>query len=169
MWQRIVRFVRSALNLTPKAPTPSPEKPQAFACGLVIVNDEGLVLGVSRRHRPGSYGFPGGKREPDESIALCAFRELKEETGIEATNMVFLLADNEDDTGHSMVVYVVEKYKGTPRQMEDGIEVKWMPWEEMLAHTPWPLFNRKVYDAWGTMQAAWPKKRPSNGKLSQAS
>lgn len=47
---------------------------------VVICKDEKKVLLVST-HK-GKWGFPKGKKEKKESFEQCAFRELKEETGL---------------------------------------------------------------------------------------
>jgi mutator protein MutT len=56
------------------------------AAGLIF---RGGKLLITQRpaggHLPGLWEFPGGKREPDESIEDCLHRELKEEPGIEVT------------------------------------------------------------------------------------
>ncbi|MCC6240690.1 MAG: 8-oxo-dGTP diphosphatase MutT [Phycisphaerales bacterium] len=55
------------------------------AIGIII--DQGKILICRRRddvHLGGSWEFPGGKVEPDESIQQCLIRELHEELGITA-------------------------------------------------------------------------------------
>ena len=55
------------------------------SAGLLTRN--GAILACQRlpdgRH-PGKWEFPGGKREPGESMEECLRRELREELGIEA-------------------------------------------------------------------------------------
>lgn len=56
------------------------------AAGILI--EDGRVLACQRRFdgsHPGKWEFPGGKRQPGESLAACLQRELREELGIEAT------------------------------------------------------------------------------------
>jgi len=54
------------------------------AAGLIF--REGKLL-ITRRpaggHLPGLWEFPGGKREPGETLTTCLVRELREELGIE--------------------------------------------------------------------------------------
>ncbi|HUF48107.1 MAG TPA: (deoxy)nucleoside triphosphate pyrophosphohydrolase [Vicinamibacterales bacterium] len=52
-----------------------------------VVEREGRFL-LTRRltgtHLPGTWEFPGGKREPGESHAACLRRELQEELAVDA-------------------------------------------------------------------------------------
>ncbi len=70
---------------------PAPVTPHAsvviqVAAGLIV--HEGKYLIARRKqgtHLGGFWEFPGGKREPGESLTECLRRELREELGIEIT------------------------------------------------------------------------------------
>ena len=53
-----------------------------------VIEQDGCFL-VTRRqpglHLEGYWEFPGGKREPGETIAACVSRELREELAVDAT------------------------------------------------------------------------------------
>jgi ADP-ribose pyrophosphatase YjhB (NUDIX family) len=49
------------------------------AAGGAVVNDDGEILLIFRK---GKWDLPKGKREGNEPLALCADREVKEETGL---------------------------------------------------------------------------------------
>lgn len=53
-----------------------------------IIQQDGRYLIAKRKagtHLGGFWEFPGGKREPGESLEACLRRELQEELGIEIT------------------------------------------------------------------------------------
>ncbi len=59
------------------------------AAGLIL--HEGCYLIARRKegaHLGGLWEFPGGKREPGESLEDCLQRELREELGIEITTPI---------------------------------------------------------------------------------
>lgn len=64
-------------------------EPIEVAAALIV--GEGRYLITQRRagvHMGGFWEFPGGKREPDESLEDCLRRELREELGIEIAQPV---------------------------------------------------------------------------------
>ena len=42
------------------------------------------------RHKERGWEFPGGKREPGETLEVAAFREVEEETGAKLKNLQFI-------------------------------------------------------------------------------
>lgn len=65
---------------------------------IVLINDEGLVLGVSRKDNHDDFGLPGGKMDPEDlndPITTC-IRETKEETGLDVSvsELIFASHDN---------------------------------------------------------------------------
>lgn len=59
---------------------------KAAVC-ILVLNSEGLVLGVSRKHDPNDFGLPGGKVDPGETEEQAVIREMKEETGLDISNI----------------------------------------------------------------------------------
>lgn len=72
--------------------------PVRVRVGIVIVQD-GRILLVNHRRLGRSYWvLPGGELRPGESLAACAVREVREETGLE------ILVDR--------LLYLVEAFSG---------------------------------------------------------
>lgn len=65
---------------------------QPIGTALLVFNSKGQILLGKRKnsYKAGYYGAPGGRLEVGEKILDCAKRELKEETGIDATELQYL-------------------------------------------------------------------------------
>jgi ADP-ribose pyrophosphatase YjhB (NUDIX family) len=64
------------------------------AASAVVADQEGRIL-LHRRRDNGFWALPGGRMELGESVAGCAVREVKEETGldVEVTGIVGIYSD----------------------------------------------------------------------------
>ncbi len=59
--------------------------------GVMVMKDGKVLLGKRKgSHGEGEYAWPGGHLEYMESFEHCAKREVREETGLEVTNVRFL-------------------------------------------------------------------------------
>jgi len=66
------------------------------AATCLLQNEEGKILVVSRKDDPNDIGLPGGKvDDSDGDDKTAALRELKEETGLEASDAEFLYAGDD--------------------------------------------------------------------------
>ncbi|PIN86753.1 DNA mismatch repair protein MutT [Candidatus Woesearchaeota archaeon CG10_big_fil_rev_8_21_14_0_10_44_13] len=111
----------------------------------VIVRKDGKVL-LSRRknaHGAGTWCFPGGHLELNETFEECAARETFEEAGIRIKNIRFITTTNdimEDEDRHYVTIYVVADHEsGEPKVMEPekSGEWGWFSWDRL----PKPLFT----------------------------
>jgi 8-oxo-dGTP diphosphatase len=60
------------------------KRPTIGAGAIVWRGDEVLLIRRGRAPLKGQWSIPGGRQNWGETIAACALRELKEETGLEA-------------------------------------------------------------------------------------
>lgn len=103
----------------------------------VIVIKEGRVLLGKRKnaHGSGTWAFPGGHLEFNESIKECARREVSEETGIQIKNLRYGPYTNDIFAGegkHYVTLFVLADHDaGTPRVKEPHKCENW-------AWVPWP-------------------------------
>ncbi len=96
-----------------------PELRQASVALCVLTPPAGDTLLITRRasslrSHAGQWALPGGRREPGESAAAAALRELHEETGLlaEADAVLGLLDDYVTRSGYVITPVVV--WGGTP-------------------------------------------------------
>lgn len=110
----------------------------------MIIKKDGKVLMGKRKnsHGEGTWNFPGGHLEYEESWEECARRETREEAGIEIKNIIFATATNdifENEQKHYITIYMVAEYESGEVQLlepEKCDEWKWFSWNEL----PRPLF-----------------------------
>lgn len=111
------------------------------ACVLTFRN--GAVLAVSLPDLPIRFGLPGGGLEPRETYEQAARRELHEETGMLAPELVRIYAKH---TGEAYVVtFFAPTVEGRLRSSDEG----WASWVEPAVVTcpgsAYPTYTRSVF------------------------
>ncbi|MBO5875422.1 MAG: NUDIX hydrolase [Alistipes sp.] len=107
------------------------------AAGGVVLDNDGKTLMISRR---GRWDLPKGHWEPGESIEECALREVAEETGVVASQILKPICN----TFHTYNVYGVWELKCThwflmrgssgetaPQQEEGIVAAEWLAPEKV--------------------------------------
>jgi 8-oxo-dGTP diphosphatase len=111
-----------------------PRPAVASDCAVVSQEDgKWQVLLIERKHEPfkGKWALPGGFIEIDETTEAAAIRELKEETGIDVSEMeqIDTFSDvNRDPRGRVItILYMayVDKLKVVPEAGDDAEKAKW--------------------------------------------
>jgi 8-oxo-dGTP diphosphatase len=130
-----------------------PEQP-LVGVGAVVVKD-GAVLLVQRGHDPGRgyWAMPGGRLQLGETLAQAAWRETREETGVEiepgeALSVTDLI--QRDGEGHVQYHYVLVDLlacyvSGEPRAGSDALDVRWVDARDLDAY-PMPDRTRRVLE-----------------------
>ena len=99
----------------------------------VIVIKNGKVLLGKRKgsHGSGSWAFPGGHLEMNESIEACARREVFEETGISIENIRYAAFTNDifkEEQKHYVTLFVVAEYTGADLQVNEPDKCETWDW-----------------------------------------
>jgi MOSC domain-containing protein YiiM/ADP-ribose pyrophosphatase YjhB (NUDIX family) len=109
---------------------------------VIVVRGDHVLFGMRRgAHGAGSWSFPGGHLDGDESVEACALRELHEEAGVEAIN-ARVVAETEDDfpegLRHRTLFVQVDWLGGQPavREPDRCARWGWFAWND----PPQPLF-----------------------------
>jgi 8-oxo-dGTP pyrophosphatase MutT (NUDIX family) len=118
-------------------------KPQVAL--LLIFNDEGEVLSVSRKDDYTIKGLPGGKAEDiDQTLEDTLIREVMQETGLEISQLksVYSVLDG---FGSFCTVFTA-RYEGeiSPKEENAG-EVEWVELS-VLTEGPFGKLNKDLFD-----------------------
>ena len=101
------------------------------AGSVICVDDKGRLL-LGRRTDNHLWGYAGGAAEIDERAEDCARRQLHEEMGLTAEELVFFCVNsgpeahyiypNGDEVSNFEIVYLCCKYSGEPKNMDGEME-----------------------------------------------
>ncbi|ANB17403.1 NUDIX hydrolase [Dokdonella koreensis] len=137
-----------------------PYTPIVATLGYVLSPDRSKVLLVHRNARPddqhlGKYNGLGGKMEPAEDVVTCMRREIREEAGIECTELRLrgtiswpgFGKRGEDWLGF---VFLIDRYEGTPLTANPEGTLEWIAVDRILDLPLWDgdrHFLPLVFDA----------------------
>ncbi len=110
--------------------------------GVMIFKDGKVLMGKRKSsHGEGEYAWPGGHLEFMESISECVCREVKEETGIEVTNIKFLRLLNMTNYGkHYVDIAMVADWKSGEPEVREPEKCEGWDWYDP-EQLPTPLFS----------------------------
>ncbi len=108
--------------------------------GVMLLQDNKVLLGhrlpnikdTGGIYEPGSWTFPGGKQEYEETVIETAIRETKEETNLNISNILVYTATDEfqPDRHYVTIGVIASSYEGTLKVMEPDKIDNWS-WFEL--------------------------------------
>jgi len=100
------------------------------AVQIVLLNENGEVLGVSRKDDHSNFGLIGGKCDPEDVDEIAAaIRETKEETGLDISNLRCIFQMYKD--GYMGYTYLAD-YTGEIYTDEPHV-VKWTDFKTLIS------------------------------------
>lgn len=129
--------------------------------GVMLIVNQGMILGISRRHNKSIFGLPGGKfnsapPDNDRDTRDTAIRETREETSVIVKDCVLVyerveLGDGPNGVDFYSRCYYATDWEGIPQNSEEGV-VKWLTAEEVTSTmAAFGDYNRKTLDVFKTM------------------
>lgn len=102
----------------------------------------GKVLVQKRQKNWKGYAFPGGHIELNESIQESVIREVKEETGLDITDVMLCGIKNFDYKNEKYIVfcYRTHTFSGNVLETSDEGSLRWMELGELTKDTVAPTF-----------------------------
>lgn len=99
-------------------------------------NNKFLMIRHHRGINKGYINFPGGKKEPNESIKECVIRETFEETGITIKNPIKVGYIEFPDVNFYVHIFKSTEFSGTITENEAEVNAFWqdadnIPYHEM--------------------------------------
>ena len=123
--------------------------PRISPAVMVLVRDgDKLLLGRSPRFKPGVFSALAGFVEPGETLEECAAREVREEVGVEITNLRYFHSQPWPFPNSLMVAFFADYAGGTITL--DPVEIEAAAWftPDDLPILPEPIsISRQLIDA----------------------
>lgn len=109
---------------------------------VILLNDNGEVLAVSRKDNHKDFGLIGGKVDPEDNgdFIAAAIREAKEETGLDIYNLRLVFAMHKD--GYMGYTFLADFF-GEITTDEPHI-VKWVPFIQIIDNSSFGEWNALV-------------------------
>lgn len=123
--------------------------------GVMLIINQGMILGISRREDQTIFGLPGGKFDPDreptpdKDTRDTAINETREETSVIVKQCEFIYRRDEParysgGLDFHTYCYYATSWEGTPTNSEEGL-VKWLTAEELTStKAAFPDYNRRT-------------------------
>lgn len=96
---------------------------------VIRMEGKGIVM-IERRNPPYGWALPGGFVDYGESLENAAFREAKEETGLDLDDLRQFRAysdPNRDPRHHTVTMVFTAVGKGAPKAADDALHLEVFP------------------------------------------
>jgi 8-oxo-dGTP diphosphatase len=124
-----------------------PHTPIVATLGYVLSPDKTKVLLIHRNARQedahlGKYNGLGGKMQEDEDIVSCMRREIREEAGLECTELRLrgtVSWPGFGPHGESWLgfIFLIDRFEGTPLERNPEGTLHWVPVDRILELPLW--------------------------------
>ena len=123
------------------------------AVSLILINDEGLICGVSRKDNHELFSLIGGKVDSgDADIYSAIIRETKEETGLDIYDIELIHDEEYDKTGYHEHTFKAKHRGEINYDMEkEPAVVKWVE-PEVVMNGAFGEYNEKVLSLVGIVR-----------------
>lgn len=121
--------------------------PIVATLGYVLSPDREHVLMIHRNkrkddHHLGKYNGLGGKLDPDEDVATCMRREIREEAGIECTGMelrgtISWLGFGKHGEDWLGFIFLIDGYEGEPNDGNHEGTLEWVERTHLMELPMW--------------------------------
>jgi 8-oxo-dGTP diphosphatase len=116
----------------------------------IVIKDGKVLLGKRKNsHGEGTWQFPGGHLEFNESIENCARREVFEETGIKIKNIRLGPYTNDifdKEQKHYITLFAISDYDSGVLELREPEKCErwaWFEWSKLPAPSFLPIINLK--------------------------
>ena len=113
---------------------------------VIIIKDSKVLLGLRKgSHSEGTWAFPGGHLEFNESWENCARREVHEETGIKIKNIRFVTATNDilkKENKHIITLFMLADFASGKVQIKEPDRCErweWFGWDKLPKNIFFPI------------------------------
>ena len=110
---------------------------------ILVFNEDGKILGVSRKNDATNFGLPGGKVDSGETEEQAVLRELLEETGLRIFDIRKVFEHTEDREYWTSCWS--GRIEGSIHTNEAGV-VRWVD-KETLMRGAFGEYNRRLFKA----------------------